>query len=223
MYLGIETSTPVCSVALFDEEGAKHVLDYRVDKSHSSRLTIQIQEIMHLSGLKLSELSGIWFSDGPGSYTGLRIGASVAKGLAFVHNLPLYTRSGLMASASRSFKTQSQGVHLACSDARREDIYMVLMDADGRVLNEPRLCSLGEDLEAVLGKSTGGPVYVSGEGRHKVLEKMTNMNLVDCGWGHSAENLAYLDTQNADNQNVMLFEPYYMQSPNITQSKKLIG
>lgn len=223
MYLGIETSTPVCSVAVFNDDGLRMVLDYRVDKSHSSRLTLQIQEIMKKEELDFSELTGIWFSDGPGSYTGLRIGASVAKGLAYVHNLPLFASSGLLASATRSYKTQPTGLHLACSDARRDDIYMVLLDDKGQVLSKPRLCSLGSELEAVLGKRMEESIYVSGEGRHKVLAKMPGLNLKDCDWGHTAQNLSFLDTQSTDNQEVMFFEPYYMQSPNITKSKKLIG
>jgi tRNA threonylcarbamoyladenosine biosynthesis protein TsaB len=87
--LCIETATPVCSVAV-SVDGEQHSLvTERGANLHASKLTIIIQQVLDEAGLTLKKLDGVAVSKGPGSYTGLRVGVSTAKGLCYALNIPL--------------------------------------------------------------------------------------------------------------------------------------
>src|SRR5664280_399168 len=83
MIICLETATNLCSVALCDSAGVISLRESNESKSHASQLTIFIEEIFHDNGIRASDLEAVAVSKGPGSYTGLRIGVSVAKGLAY--------------------------------------------------------------------------------------------------------------------------------------------
>lgn len=224
IYLGIETSTVVCSVALFDQERVLLEKNQFKDRSHSSHLTLMIDAVMKEMEIGWNQLAGVVFSDGPGSYTGLRIGASVAKGICYIHDLPLWRISGLRASSDHSYYKMGSGIHVGVSDARREDIYVVILDEEGQMLVSPRLWNLESDWRPFLEEQRDKDIWVSGAGKEKVLGSKEGWNVTDSRIGHSAANLFYSMIQNPDIQpvnNKMVFEPFYMQTPNITQSKKL--
>jgi tRNA threonylcarbamoyladenosine biosynthesis protein TsaB len=83
MIICLETSTPVCSVALCDRSGIVTLKESSEDKSHASRLTVFIDELLSGAGIRARDLEAVAVSKGPGSYTGLRIGVSTAKGIAY--------------------------------------------------------------------------------------------------------------------------------------------
>ena len=85
LLLSLETSSSVCSVALHRVADGSLVgqSELRLDKSHSTHLTILIEQLLKNTGYQLADLAAVAVSDGPGSYTGLRIGAAAAKGLCF--------------------------------------------------------------------------------------------------------------------------------------------
>lgn len=124
MLLALETATNVCSVAFYDEEG--NVFEKRTEKrgSHSEQLFIFIQELMDEQEFQLNELEGVLISEGPGSYTGLRIGASAVKGLLFMRNTPLYGVNTLASFAMQAVKQQppDRTIH-SIIDARRTHVY----------------------------------------------------------------------------------------------------
>ncbi len=89
MILAIETATRICSVALFDASGVREVLESIEENSHSRVLHVLIDRLMKDQGIGLQDLSAVTVSKGPGSYTGLRIGVSAAKGLCYAKDIPL--------------------------------------------------------------------------------------------------------------------------------------
>ncbi|MCZ6633155.1 MAG: tRNA (adenosine(37)-N6)-threonylcarbamoyltransferase complex dimerization subunit type 1 TsaB [bacterium] len=121
LVLGLETSTPVCSVALSD---AEHILaEYTLELGihHSERLLPMVQRILDDAAVSLPDLSGIAIASGPGSFTGLRIGMSTAKGLCMALDISLLAVPTLQALA---FSVLSNGMAVcAMLDARREEVY----------------------------------------------------------------------------------------------------
>jgi len=224
-FLGIETSTPICSVALFDEDKVYIERTQTKDRSHSALLTRMISEVLKESSLNTQDLRRIYVSDGPGSYTGLRIGASVAKGICFAHDIPIYTISGLKASACRSYHDlQQEGVYLGSADARRDDVYLGGLAFPEKEEVDPCMETLGSGFESWIDQFGKKNIYISGEGAVKMKEYELPENVKLIFRGHCASNLFYAVKYDTDSQHIrayMTFEPYYMQRPNITQSKKL--
>lgn len=122
MILAIETATPVCSVALGLENG--RIAEKRIEGRgvHSDRTFIFIQELLDRYDLDIDDLNVVLFSNGPGSYTGLRIGAAAIKGLLFRRDIPLYTLSTLTAFTVPFLNKDSVVIH-SVIDARREHLY----------------------------------------------------------------------------------------------------
>jgi tRNA threonylcarbamoyladenosine biosynthesis protein TsaB len=89
LILSLETSTSVCSVALHDKGELIIDREVHIPQSHAAKLALLVDEVVKLSGKRLNELSAVAIAAGPGSYTGLRIGTSMAKGLCYSLNVPL--------------------------------------------------------------------------------------------------------------------------------------
>ena len=98
--LALETATEVCSIALLDDDQPVAVVEERVPRKHAEMLPLFYQELVLKTKLELADLDGIAISIGPGSFTGLRIGLSFAKGLAYGHGLPLIPTPTLLALIS---------------------------------------------------------------------------------------------------------------------------
>lgn len=122
MILAIETSTPVCSVAL--GKGRRSIIEKRIEgrSVHSERTFEFIKELLDRHSLKVKDLDAVLFSNGPGSYTGLRIGASAIKGLLFQQDVPLYTLPTLLSFVIPLLKENYPAIH-AVIDARRQHLY----------------------------------------------------------------------------------------------------
>lgn len=124
MILAIETATNVCSVAFKNSDGA--MSEKRVAKrgSHSEKLFLFIEELMAEHGFSISDLDAVLISEGPGSYTGLRIGASAVKGLLFQKEIPLISVNTLASFAMQAVTecSSSPNIH-SIIDARRVHVY----------------------------------------------------------------------------------------------------
>jgi tRNA threonylcarbamoyladenosine biosynthesis protein TsaB len=143
MILCLETATPVCSVALCDREGDILKRESFDNRSHATKLTIFIEELLSEAGISTKELEAVAVSKGPGSYTGLRIGVSVAKGIAYGSSIPLIgidtTRSmfnGVIADADQKYGTGSTSLFCPMIDARRMEVYYTIFDAKGNVFKD---------------------------------------------------------------------------------------
>jgi tRNA threonylcarbamoyladenosine biosynthesis protein TsaB len=121
--LALDTSTEACSVALWLGDHALS-LDEVCPQQHSKRVLPMIQQLLSESGLSLSQLDGIVFGRGPGSFTGVRIGVGVAQGLAFGADLPVYGVSTLAAMAQAAQRLHGARQVVAAIDARMAEVYL---------------------------------------------------------------------------------------------------
>lgn len=136
--LHIETATQVCSIALSSDGEILQIRESREKNAHSSVITLLIGEVMKTSGMAFSQIDAVAVSMGPGSYTGLRIGVSTAKGICYALDKPLIAVNTLQSMAvgmkiemeSRYIGTPSRSAVLFCPmiDARRMEVYCGLYD-----------------------------------------------------------------------------------------------
>ncbi len=145
MILCIETATTNCSVAL-GNKGKLLALkeDYSDNYSHAERLHLFIEEILKENGLKPTDLLAIAVSKGPGSYTGLRIGVSAAKGLCFALDIPLISIPTLKSLALQ-VKQEKEGFIIPLLDARRMEVYTAGFTSENKQVFDTRAEILQED------------------------------------------------------------------------------
>lgn len=133
LILNIETATEICSVALAQDGKLLSIRESGGSYTHSENITVFIDEVIREAGVSLNEIDAVAVSKGPGSYTGLRIGVSTAKGLCFALNKPLIAVNTLL-SLSNNFLTRNpkpETRNLLCPmlDARRMEVYCALYDS----------------------------------------------------------------------------------------------
>jgi tRNA threonylcarbamoyladenosine biosynthesis protein TsaB len=138
MIICIETATNLCSVALCDISGVVSLKESNDLRSHATMLTVYIGEIMKETGINASNLEAVAVSKGPGSYTGLRIGVSVAKGIAFGSAIPLIGIDtpfsmfmGISETMLKEGKADKDTLFCPMLDARRMEVYYALYDSGG--------------------------------------------------------------------------------------------
>lgn len=173
LLLLLETSSPVGSVSVSLNENVIGTVNLPEQNSHARILTTAISEVVHLSGYKLSDLDAIAYSAGPGSYTGLRIGLSTAKGLAYILEKPLIAVPTLRALCeSINDKLKEESIYaLPMLDARRQDVYMAFFDNS---LNEISPANMLTVNEAFLETFSGfRKIIAFGSGAFK-LKKLTH-------------------------------------------------
>lgn len=124
MILALETATNVCSVAFCDEHGTVHERRTEQRGSHSEQLFLFIEALQKEHGFSIGDLDAVLVSEGPGSYTGLRISASAVKGLLFQHSVPLVGVNTLSSFAMQGHQEhpKAQKIH-SIIDARRVHVY----------------------------------------------------------------------------------------------------
>jgi tRNA threonylcarbamoyladenosine biosynthesis protein TsaB len=176
LILHLETSTKICSVALSQDGIVLAHSDQSADGFiHGEALTLMIEELLHNSNITLQELNSISYSSGPGSYTGLRIGLSTAKGLCFALGIPLIalpTHQILFQIAKDNGLVKAQSA-IALIDARRTEAYMEVFDADGNSIQDLH-CALLEqtDISAFL------PALVVGDSNAKAQSFWSSNELI---------------------------------------------
>lgn len=135
MILCLETATSVCSVALIEDNRTIALKESLNGQNHAEKITIFINEVMKQIGISYSDLDAVAISMGPGSYTGLRIGVSTAKGLCYAAEKPLIAVDTLKAMASGQKEMMGDHLYqdaLLCPmiDARRMEVYVAFFDRD---------------------------------------------------------------------------------------------
>jgi tRNA threonylcarbamoyladenosine biosynthesis protein TsaB len=210
--LHIETATKVCSVAL-SNGGELIACKESISEGyiHSESLTFYIEETMREGGVLLSELKAISISSGPGSYTGLRIGLSTAKGLCFALKIPLISVETLLALSELAPKGNKPIIPML--DARRMEVYAQVIASDGRIL---------QPLDSIELESTTfsefEPFQVCGDGAAKCKEMWSNRNII---WNEkllsSAKGqvaIAFDKYQKKEFENLAYFTPIYLKDAN---------
>lgn len=120
--LAIDTATEACSVALLDQ-GHCHEIFEIIPRQHTERVLPMVDKLLKEAGISLSQIDALAFNCGPGSFTGVRVGTSVAQGLAFSCDLPVIPVSGLAALAQLAFREEKKEKVLSAIDARMKEIY----------------------------------------------------------------------------------------------------
>jgi tRNA threonylcarbamoyladenosine biosynthesis protein TsaB len=161
--LAVDTATEACSAALAWEGDLIERYDV-IGRGHAERLLPMVQDVLAEGGVALSALDAIAFGRGPGSFTGLRIGAGVTQGLAFGANLPVVPVSDLAALAARAATQRNERYVLACLDARMAQVYWAAFDCadvNAPVALTPEAVSDAGDVR--LPDGTGDiPIFLSG-------------------------------------------------------------
>ena len=171
--LNIETATTNCSVSL-SKEGETLVLkeDNNTNYSHAESLHVFINHVIKEAGIQFSDLSAVAVSKGPGSYTGLRIGVSAAKGIAYALNIPLISVSTLKALAYQL--EIEDGLIIPMLDARRMEVYSAVFDANHKELEKVR-AEILED-HSFSQYLSNGKIYFIGNGVDKTKSLITHKN-----------------------------------------------
>jgi len=214
--LQIETATTVCSVALArdSEVVAYKQLDER--NIHAEIITLFIEELITTAAIKYNDLDAIAVSCGPGSYTGLRIGVSTAKGLCFALDKPLIAVETLTAMAQGVIDTKAYSNRLLCPmiDARRMEVYTAVFDTTGNRIMPTSAEIIDENSFADLLKDH--KILFFGDGAEKckdVLGENSNAMFLP-GFTNSATHLtqqAFEKFNRKDFEDVAYFEPYYLK------------
>jgi len=209
----LETATTNCSVALC-EEGNLIALkeDNSKGYSHAEKLHVFIDEILKENNLKIDNLDAIAISKGPGSYTGLRIGVSAAKGLCFAQDIPLISVPTLTALAKQVNPKEGEQI-IPMLDARRMEVYSAVFDSAFNQIRETKAQVLSE--ESFQEELAKGKVYFIGNGVAKFREicEHPNAEFIEDRLPSAKEmnTIAYDKYKISDIEDVAYFEPYYLK------------
>jgi tRNA threonylcarbamoyladenosine biosynthesis protein TsaB len=209
--LNIETATKNCSVALA-KNGETILCKEMAEQgfSHAEKLHLFIEEIIQEAGITFSDLSAVAVSQGPGSYTGLRIGVSAAKGLCYALEIPLISVDTLTVLANQL--QIENGIIIPMIDARRMEVYSAIFNAKKELIREVQ----AEILTDSSFSDIEDAVYFVGDSNEKaktILSK-SNFNFVDTIYYPSAKEMSaisYKKFLNNSFEDVAYFEPYYLK------------
>lgn len=223
--LHIETSTNVCSVALSENTVCLFSKSNADGMNHASLLSVFIAEALEVLKPLGKKLNAVAVSSGPGSYTGLRIGVSTAKGLCYGLDIPLIAVSTLeilTVEALKLFPNEENALFCPMIDARRMEVYVAFYNSRGEIKREISADIITSDSYTEL--LANQPVYFFGNGAEKCKTTLTHPNarFID-NLNPLAENMisfaekAFIENRFAD---VAYFEPFYLKEFQTTTSKK---
>lgn len=218
LILNIETATPVCSVALFKGEELLALRETDVKNAHSKSIAVFLDEVFKEAGFYPDDLDAVAVSSGPGSYTGLRIGVSTAKGICYALNKPLISVGTLEAMAYGMAKACSENriekcLYAPMIDARRMEVYTSLFACDLSVQEE--VSALVVDEKAFHGYIDDHIIFYAGDGAKKCREVLShpNFSFLD-NFQASAVFMAAVALnkfKNGNFENTAYFEPFYLK------------
>lgn len=218
LILHIETATTTCSVALAENGVFIDKIERTEANIHASSLTVFIDELLKRNQRDFKALKAVAVSMGPGSYTGLRIGVSTAKGLCFALDIPLIAINTLTAMANgfikKCYSVNGQTVFCPMIDARRMEVYTAFYNKEVEELKATEAVIVDENsFQHILENYI---VYFFGDGAPKceeILGKHTNTRIMD-DFTNSAEDLiepAYEKFKEGAFEDIAYFEPYYLK------------
>ncbi len=214
LILNIETSTKNCSVALFSGNrliSEKSLLSEKY--SHSETLTLFIEDVIKNSDYTLADLDAISVSKGPGSYTGLRIGVSTAKGLSYSLDIPLISVTTLQSMAlNMSENNLSYDLYCPMIDARRMEVFSSFYDKDNNQVTEVKADIIDQYSYK---KELENKVLFFGDGSNKCKSVLTSENAYFIeNIFPSATHMGLLSLEkynNKDFEDMAYFEPFYLK------------
>ena len=212
--LSIETSTDVCSVALHDGKNLVAEAVLQEPQAHAARLAPLIDQISHSSGFHFNDLEAVAVSKGPGSYTGLRIGTSTAKGLCYAQEIPLIAVGTLelMAYQGQSFN-KHRALLCPMIDARRMEVYCLVVDEQLEVIESVAARVVDDQSFAELLRAN--KMLFFGNGAAKCRDVITHANAIFVeGIVPLAKSLGELAREKFDREdfeNLVDFRPFYLK------------
>lgn len=220
MIICLETSTNLCSVALCNSAGVISLRESNDLKSHASMLTVYIEEILKETGIKTRDLDAIAVSKGPGSYTGLRIGVSVAKGIAYASSIPLIgiDTTFSMFWGIKGIQKENAGItegSLFCPmlDARRMEVYYAIYDSSGNTVKKVAADIISENSFRDIDENLKITFFGDGAAKCRNIIKRPNI-CFDDDFKISASHMHIPALQALKDRNiedVAYFEPFYLK------------
>lgn len=219
--LSLETSAKVCSVAIHHQGNLVVTKEIHIEQSHASKLAVLIDEVLREANINSSQLSAVAVSAGPGSYTGLRIGTSTAKGLCFALNIPLLSVESLTLLAHQMNANNPAKAYLCpMIDARRMEVYCEIFDAslsrvspiEAKVIDETSFADLLTDNEIIF----------FGDGSDKCKEQITHPHAKFVSGIYPAASsmgeIVYKKLLARQVEDLINFEPHYLKEFMIKKS-----
>ncbi len=221
LILHLETATKVCSAALSFDGQLLALREINDDEyAHGERLTLLIQELLNETGYQPSDLSAVSVASGPGSYTGLRIGVSTAKGLCYALKIPLLSVDALLSMAYVAREKHPGKSLCPMIDARRMEVYAAIYDA-GLTVKKP----LSADILDESSYADFEPFVFFGDGAAKIAEswKDRNMEYDPTIFPSAAGQVkpVYEKFLKGETEDVAYFEPLYLKEFVGTTPKKV--
>lgn len=209
--LNIETATKNCSVAIAKDGKTIVCKELATENfSHAEKLHVFIEQILAESNVQFSELNAVAVSQGPGSYTGLRIGVSSAKGFSYALNIPLIAVDTLQLLAKQI--SIANGIILPMIDARRMEVFSAMYDSN---YNQIR-ATQAEIIDESSYKEISETIHLVGDGIGKFTNTLTDEkfvfhNEVLYPSANEMSALSFEKFQNSDFVDVAYFEPFYLK------------
>jgi tRNA threonylcarbamoyladenosine biosynthesis protein TsaB len=213
LILSIETATKICSVALHLNGDLLASHEILLPKSHVEYLMEVVNTLFVTTPYKKSDLSAIAVSEGPGSYTGLRIGVSVAKGLCYGLKIPLIAVNTLEAMLYTVNKFNIYSAYICpMIDARRTNVYCLIANHQMQIIEPSSIISLDK---ASFQNYYGDKILVFGDGadkHEKLFEGMTNILVIKNLYPNASSmgQISYKKFLNQDFENIEIFSPLYI-------------
>ena len=225
LILNIDTSTDVCSVAIARDGYVIALRENDEGFNHSVLLGVYVDELLKENNLTSDDLDAVAVSMGPGSYTGLRIGVSLAKGICFGAGKPLIAVSTLEALANAVARREGEEAYYCpMIDARRMEVYMAIYSREGEMIQDIRAEVIEEGSFADL--LADRKILFFGNGSDKVKDVLKNPNAVFIsGVATSAGNMVMLaERKFAEKkfEDVAYFEPFYLKDFVATVPKRKV-
>ncbi len=232
--LCIETGTGVCSVALAGDGKMFALRENGPGRDHARNVAVYVDEILKENGMTPAELDAVAVSQGPGSYTGLRIGVSFAKGLCYAAGIPLIAVGSLESLAYAALEEHQAGLldvadwdkTVLCPmiDARRMEVYTQVFDSTPKPLTEVAAeVVAAESFSAFIGH--GHQFLIFGDGAAKCAEVLPREGVRFVDIAASARGLCAPAQRKFDagiTEDIAYFEPFYLKDFVVTVSKKKV-
>ena len=211
--LNIETSSKNCSVSLLKEDKIINLIEQEYDSyRHSELLTSFIDQILSKEKIKPENLSAVAIAKGPGSFTGLRIGFSVAKGICFPYKTPIIGINSLEILA-RSYKPKKDEYILSLINDKNDSFYSMVLDSDYNEVEKPSVEVIDKNYISRYGKLNSLVIVCNTKSIKEIInEKSVKIEVNSI----SAKHMENMSKQNFDKKNfedLAYFEPMYIKKP----------
>jgi tRNA threonylcarbamoyladenosine biosynthesis protein TsaB len=223
LILSLETSAKECSVALHKDGKLLDTLEINEGQAHASKLAVLIAEVFQNVNIPMKALHAVAISGGPGSYTGLRIGASTAKGICYALNIPLISVPTLDLLVFQLLQKPPLTEGLLCPmiDAKRMEVYCQIVKQNLEIIKPVESLEVGETSFSELLK--GSPMFFFGDGSEKCKNVINHKNAIFVDEVMPKASLlglvAFSFFEKQKFENLVTFTPFYFKDFIAKQAK----